>query len=56
MIDDSRGKSAYAVFAASVRIIAVATCSTKKIPPLPNTSRPICASTVWSWLGYGSSW
>ena len=31
MIDDKRGKSAYAVFAASTRIIAVAICSTKKI-------------------------
>ena len=47
MIDDSRGKSAYAVFAARVRIAAVANCSTTySTVPLPNTALPSCDITV----------
>ena len=47
MIDDSRGKSAYAVFAARVRIAAVANCSTTyRTVPLPNTAAPSCDITV----------
>ena len=53
MIDDSRGKSAYAVFAASVRIAAVASCRNQKMKLLPNTCLPICANTVTLSLGYG---
>ena len=57
MIDDKRGKSAYAVLAASVRMAAVANCSTTySTVPLPNTAVPSCDITVVFSLGYGPRW
>src|SRR5438445_9314202 len=53
MIDDRLGNPLYAVFAARLRIAAVANCSTTKSAPLPKTARPSWANTVRSWLGYG---
>ena len=55
MIDESRGKSAYAVLAASTRISAVEICSKKKTGPPPKTCSAIWAITVCSSLGYGCS-
>src|SRR5258708_9954870 len=56
MIEESRGKSAYAVFAASVRIAAVASCRNQNVKPLPNTCLPIWANAVTLSLGYGCRW
>ena len=56
MIDERRGKSAYAVLAANVRMAAVAIWSTTYIRPLPKTALPIWEITVSSWLGYGWRW
>src|SRR5450432_3970694 len=56
MIDERRGKSAYAVFAASVRIPAVASWRNQNTKLLPNTCLPISANTVTTLLGYGRKW
>src|SRR3954453_14024345 len=47
MIDDNRGKSAYAVLAASTKIANVEICKIRYIGvPLPNTARPITDNSV----------
>src|SRR5258708_36375867 len=56
MSDERRGQSAYAVFAASVRIAAVASCRNQKMKLLPNTCFPISENTVTLSLGYGCRW
>src|SRR5258705_10017784 len=54
MIEESRGKSEYAVFAASGRMPAVVSWRTQNTTLSPNTCLPIWANTVTFWLGYGS--
>src|SRR5262245_61445648 len=57
MIEERRGKSAYAVLAASVRIAAVGNCSTTYMNvPVPHTAEPSCDITVVFSLGYGPRW
>ncbi len=57
MIDESRGKSAYAVLAASTRMANVDICRIRYIGvPLPNTARPMTDSNVSFSDGTGARW
>ena len=57
MMDDSRGKSAYAVLAASTKMANVEICRIRYIGvPLPNTARPMTDSSVSFSVGTGSRW
>ena len=55
MNEDSRGKSANAVFAASARTRTVASWMRTKKMPSPTSSCAICARTVCSSLGSGTT-